>query len=340
MRSVTDKHDTLARLARSEIVSLRYHRHRPFLADIRQQAFARYVRHYWPRSAAEGPPHPEEDSPAARAFSRMLTLLANARLTINFDCCAWFRPGPGPRTERYGPAYPAALDAEAHDTLETRIGGLGHKRHLPGVRHAWHVQDRIADYGVRASPLFRPALRPHYAVLDFAHYPGGGYCNAGESFLILKDHLKLNATYLPTLAPMVETDLKARHAEYGTRLPGLDDVVSTHLDLERLLLYCPPVLLDALHRLARTPGDVGLWDSGQIGHHCIEAHLYADIELRRDVQRAVISLDEVRKGPERARLYGRTPCRDKPGWSDRDFRTTLKNLERFARRHRIPLEFV
>jgi hypothetical protein len=337
MPSTSKKHDILARLARSEVVSVRHFRNQHSNHDIRNQAFNRYLQRYWPfRLKDDTPPHPDEESPAAQAFRAMRALLDQARLTINFDCCAWFRQLIPPATHSQGSGVPC----DELEALEMQFGSFARKHHLPGIRHAWQVQDRIAQYGTRDSADFRPALRPHYAVLDFAHYPGGGFCHAGESFIVLKNHLKLNATYLPTISPLVNADLHARRTEYGGRPLTLDDVTATHLDLDRILLFCPPILLDALHRLTQTPDNVSHWDSGAIGHHCIEAHLYTDIQFKRDVAGICISLDEVRKGPERALLYNRQPCRKNISWNNCDFRVTLMNLQNFARHHNIPLTFI
>ena len=279
-------------------------------------------------------PHPDEDSPAAATFRQVRQLLEDARLTINFDCCAWFRYLTPPATRSSGLIY-----TDEHEELEMQFGSFGRKRHLPGVRHAWQAQNRIAQYGMRSSADFRQSLRPHYAVLDFAHYPGGGFRHSGESFIILKNHLKFNATFLPTISPLVNADLRARKAEYGSRLLTLDDVTATYLDLDRILLFCPPVLLDALHRLAQNADSFSYWNSGRIGHHCIEAHLYSDIVFKRDVAGLCISLDEVRNGPAEALVLNRQPCRQNTNWTDCDYKVTLMNLQRFATHHNIPLAF-
>jgi len=327
----------LARLARNTVLGLRSLADRHL--DVTELAFERFLKICRPRGPIEH---------ARRFFeTRMLGILKEARLTINFNADTWFGNGKEPARvlnmfdRSHKPSHnPDVVGARSlRNKVEMEFADYAARaRKAPRVREAQGARQlvarygatRIDDTGLPTSPDFRSAVRPRYGALDFAYCQGGGAGGHryGRSFLVLKEHIKHASTYIYTDSFKVNNDLALRRNEYGGKLHTLHDAVATYFHLEKVLLYCTARMLTQIYAYAsgeRPRGSRFCLPPDTTGYMVtyIEFHALTDIRFDRDIAAMVISRSEIRDS-----FLGL------PWYAEE------RHIREFARDHSIRLSFV
>jgi hypothetical protein len=325
-----EKSDVLARLARSDVVSLRHASNQPAYGKELLAGYQRFVEVCKPTGDTMG------------MFSKMIKLLEEARLTINLKAPNWFYDEN--KYSSYTNYFErgttgASTDMERRDGVEMEFG-----RYAGGqastLKNAKTAQDRIAQYGVKTSLDFRGRVRPRYAALDFGMFKEGAAPKYGKSYLVLKDYMKHNATYIHRDSFEVKLDLMNRKAEYGDQVKTLDEVTATYFELGKILLYCEAPMLKKIYAYAAGLYGPGTEDKILLGIVYIEAHLHADIEFKRDVESVVISRTEMTNGTiPHPRSNAHWPYY-KMDWDASDAKRVEKYANKFAERNKIAISFV
>lgn len=297
----------LARLARNNVLGLRNIADRHL--DLKERAFRRFMRICRPH---------ESNQQARRLFeTRMLGVLKEGRLTINFNADTWFGNGREPSRvlnlfDRLGkPTHDPKIvkDRWYRNDVEMEFGDYG-GRARSGRSHPLRDARRLVAHfgatgmnrvGLPTSPHFQPWVRPRYGALDFAYCQGGGAGGNGygKSYAVLKEHIKHASTFAHTDSFKVNKDLAARSEEYGGHHTTLHDAIATYFNLEKILLYCTPGMLRQIYLYAsgqRARGSTYCLppDTTGVKVNYIEFHAHADIRFDRDIAAIVISRSEMR----------------------------------------------
>ncbi|HTI18104.1 MAG TPA: DUF3626 domain-containing protein [Trinickia sp.] len=300
-------HAALARMARNGVVGLRDMAEKDI--DYKEAAFKRFVTLCEPR-ASEGQ--------ARRLFDGMVQVLQEARLTINFDSSKWF--GQANSAGRYSNMFERIVGPSTskntvgqlreRNTVEKRMMDFGGQATRPlAPPNAQHIQKVLAYYGdtgidrhgLPTSNSFDPSVRPRYGAVDFGYcrFGAAGDHRYGHSFFILKEHVKHNATYTHTDSFKVEEDLAKRRAEYGGRAVSLHDATATYFQLEKILLYCTPSMLQNIYDYATGRKERGKENALPVdttAHwvNYLEFQAHSEIEFHRDVEAMVLYRPETR----------------------------------------------
>lgn len=297
----------LARLARNNVLGLHDMANRG--VDLKERAFRRFLKLCRPGGSER----------QARHFfqSRMLGILKDGRLTINFKAHRLFGNGKEPTRflnifEREGRPSHNPQTIQYHrdrNDVEMEFGDYAGRNH--GVERSKEIRNarrlvahygatRIDRVGMPTSHDFRPDIRPRYGALDFAYCRGGGAgCNDyGKSFVILKEHVKHASTYVYTDSFKVKKDLVDRREEFGGRVLTLRDATASYFELEKILLYCTPLMLMQIYSYASGQRQRGSQfslppDATAYKVNYIEFHAHADVRFDRDVVAMVISRSEI-----------------------------------------------
>lgn len=298
----------LARLARNNVLGLREIADR--YVDLNESAFRRFLRICRPPGSHQH----------ARSFfyQRMLGVLKEGRLTINFNANDWFGSDKAPsrvlnkfdRMNQPAPTPEIAKDRWYRNHVEMEFGDYAGRARSGRARHLKEARRLVAHFGATGmsraglptSPAFEPWVRPRYGALDFAYCQGGGAGGNGygKSFAVLKEHIKHASTFVHTDSFKVNKDLAARAAEYGGKIVTLHDALATYFHLEKILLYCTPSMLLQIYAYAsgrRARGSQFCLppDTTGVKVNYIEFHAHADIRFDRDIAAIVISRSEIRR---------------------------------------------
>ncbi len=272
---------------------------------------------------------------ATQALPKMVKLLEDSRLTINFKAPSWFYNKNPYKTytnfwERGTTG--ASPDKLARDRAELELGNYAGNQRSQGrlTDREQKALDRITEYGIRDGDRFVPRMRPRYAALDFPGCRYGGCSKYGHSYLVLHDFLKANATFCHMDSFGVDRDFIERKAEYGGKVHSLQSTTCTFSTIGRLLLYCQPEQLVEIANYALGAKVKGTADSIFYGNLYIEAHLHADLVFARDARFLMLAKG---KGLERGihPLFKAKWPYKKTNWDAKDDSRVLKNAKRFAR---------
>ncbi|WP_158168100.1 DUF3626 domain-containing protein [Mycolicibacterium smegmatis] len=214
-------------------------------------------------------------------LDRMVDHLMGSRVTHNFHFSHWVghhgefvesgeRLVSGWESNTWSVSY-----ANSRDASEREIGLYDRDRDLDldlDPARAAAVRDRISRYMSRRSPLFRPAGRPHYGVLDYANARAGGARQYGHSFMVFRDHVKSRSTFTP--GDSLDPNVAAQSA--------------TLVNMEKLLVYCSDNHLRRIHAWATQGGEPGRVPP-HYGSNYIETQIHSDIEFARDIEALYIA---------------------------------------------------
>jgi hypothetical protein len=298
---------TLARLARNNVLGLRNIADRHL--DLHESAFRRFL----------GICRPPGSHQHTRRFfnQRMLGILKEGRLTINFKADDWFGNDKAPsrvlnmfdRIHQPARTPEIAKDRWYRNQVEMEFGDYAGRARSGRAQRLKEARRLVAHFGATGmsraglptSPGFEPWVRPRYGALDFAYCQGGGAGGNGygKSFAILKEHIKHASTYVHTDSFKVNKDLAARSGEYGGKSVTLHDAIATYFHLEKILLYCTPSMLLQIYAYASGKRARGSHfclppDTTGVKVNYIEFHAHADIRFDRDIAAIVISRSEIR----------------------------------------------
>jgi len=298
----------LARLARNNVLGL--HNLADRRLDLKEGAFRRFLRICRP---------PGSERQARHLFdTRMLGILKEGRLTINFNADVWFGNGKEPSRvlNLFDRSQKASHDRKVISARTLRndvemefadyAGRARKDNRSAATRNATHLvaqygATRIDRIGLPTSNDFHSFVRPRYGALDFAYCRGGGAGGHryGQSFLIMKEHVKHASTYLYTDSFKVNNDLAQRREEYGGRPHTLHDAVATYFQLEKILYYCTPHMMKQIYAYASGERQRGSRfclppDTTGIKVNYIEFQAHTDIRFDRDIAAMVISRSEMR----------------------------------------------
>lgn len=333
-----NRDEVLARLARTDVVSLRdkaNQRDYPVVLKAVADRIEKEIPHLLTsinRQAARNAIAAHDA--ATLAVPKLIKVLEDSRLTINFKACNWFYTRN--KYKSYTNFFErgtsgASNDRVARNKAEMALGRYDGKTYRRGPRSPEEeaALERIAEYGVMDQDKFVPRLRPRYAALDFGGARYGGCAKYGHSYLVLHDHLKANATFCHMDSFSVEGDLKGRAAEFSGPAPTLASSTATYSSLGRLLLYCRPEQLVEIANYALGVKQTGTADKLFGGLLYIEAHLHADIVFSRDVKYVMIANGKGLENGLHPRLRAKWPWK-KTMWDAKDEQRVLKNAKRFA----------
>lgn len=232
----------------------------------------------------------------ASLLQRMVHVLRDARLTVNFDIrqvdrafaahlgdevanCFAFRERPG------APAGSSVGRAR----MEEQILGLG---------RLLRAGEPDADYGrfesesgTGASREFQWTSRPVYAALDFLDGPRGGAPTYGNAFLVLHDHVKHACVFSPVDTFSLELGPQSVHP----------DALATFFHLDTLVAHCQDDWFgySCLKSLkARANGDevpvhAHYGHGGR--HNYIDVLVHARVLLHRDVKEIHLDSESLRR---------------------------------------------
>jgi hypothetical protein len=316
------------RLARNQVLGMRQ-----YLADdanYMKRAYQRFLHICRPPKGHE-----------KHIFDNMVSLLTEARVTINFSAGTFFMEecpyddyiNCFERTAR-GLAPSHAL--RQRDTVEKRIFDYrGRDGYVPPPardRNAYRARKQIEHYAANWKSY--PMMRPRYGALDFAYCTNGGVGSEyyGKSFFALKHHMKTVSSYLPLDSFFIDRDFAQRRAEYGGVAPTAHQAMALFHEMPKVLYYCHPFMLKQIYRYGSgrakrgsEPCLPGIHD-GKLNY--IECQMQSDVLFSRDVDRMVISHSDMIRAVATFRNKGYTAYQMR------------KFAERFAHRHGFPVSFV
>jgi hypothetical protein len=207
--------------------------------------------------------------PAIVLLGQIVDMLRAGRVTVNFNPMRWFQREV--TFDTYGGMFELGSDtshyAKERDTAEmnmfrygSRSGVVGAQVNEAGVANVRNVGEKV--YKPTAGG-FLPGMRPKYGALDFNfHANGGAPILYGRSFFVLKEHMKMNATFTPGDS-LGET--------------GSDRVANIH-NMFALVARAEDGVLE--HYIKCATGQI---PRGQLILRYTEAQLHADIAFRNDV---------------------------------------------------------
>jgi hypothetical protein len=340
MPTPQERDAALARLGRGEVVALRDQLNALDYAAICDKAKERMDRIL---NILSPLPFVTQASELDEAFDKMITCLQEARLTISMKSFRWFYEKNTYKsyTNFFERGYSGASnDMIRRNNAEMEFGRYGN---MPVSANAGitAAQSRVATYGVQTSASFQGAMRPRYAAVDFAGCQHGGAPKYGKSYLVLKEHLKHNSTYVHRDSFEVDMDMIQRKAEYDGTVPSLSDVTATFHTLAKILLYCEPAMLKKIYDYATGAKVKGSELSILAGVVYLEAHVHADILFERDVAAVCISRAELTSiGNDIHPLFNKKWPFRKTNWDQDDGKKVEKNAKQFAKDNKIQLQMV
>lgn len=244
---------------------------------------------------------------ARHVRSLVVKLLRAAPLTHGFDPKVWFGT-TSDVGDRMKNCWHLNLGSGRREKTETSLFRYDHARATPQMTTHAH--------GGKASASFEAATRPFYAALNYARARHGGSSGWGKTHLVLKDHLRFNATFTCVDSFGIEAkhaDKSWQHlANYHNPYPiliGVSDGApdSTNVPTCDVLKS----MIDHATGLSQPPAEE--FD----GRQYVEAQIPGDILFARDVLRVVV--DRVTVPPDS---------------------THGKRCKAFARQHGLLIDFI
>jgi hypothetical protein len=273
-------------------------------------------------------------APTAKfALARLVKHLQDSDLTINFKAFKFFNSKPqgtgyvstfeGGNTRHAGQSYITARDV-AEEALFDYSGAKARAAHIPMA-----VINRVRHFGRVAEPTFEPSMRPKYAALNYARLPNGSAGQYGKSFMVLKEHVKHNATYVHTDSFDESGNARQRAA--------LAAKVATFIAMDRLIVNMPPAMLTALDKASQGHSFGNVTQVPGLGNQAyVEAHVHGEVRFDRDIAKIVISASEVANAETEIKklIANGLPFKVR---SPQQLRAVF---ETFARKHGIPVVYV
>ncbi len=273
-------------------------------------------------------------------LAQCILVLQQAPLTINVEPFKFFGSKVAGdkvqsiwnRLRSKGPGY-----ADVREQAENTMFGYEDDVQMVGTVN---VGTEIKKYGATAglgangqprSNTFVADLRPKYAGVNFTWAVCGAACTYGMSHFVLKDYLRLNASYAPRDSFGVES--RSQIGSYFNITPVLVHCAKYVLKqiLETALNRLPPggppnppVMPTFYHETAKG-GD------NSKGSDYIEAILHTEVVFNRDVEKLRIARQEVRDTKTGDVLTQKT-------WTVKKA-TIEKNIKAFAKQHKVTVEY-
>ncbi|WP_186774160.1 DUF3626 domain-containing protein [Chitinophaga pinensis] len=232
---------------------------------------------------------------AENVYGQMVNRLKDAELTVNFSVDKFYNntsqatrllnafetpQRPGYMTER-------KLAEERLFDYSNAKGKLGMKDNEKSVI------DRIKKFGSQLTgnnPSFASGMRPRYAAVNFKNSRHGAAGDYGASFMVLKDHVKLNCTLLDRDSFNYRQDAQAA------------DKLANYAHPDRIILNMRDNTLKALYKAATGNHIAGADVVGLLDY--VEAQIHSPILFNRDVKRMYVSNVSMSDGGKRdARPY-------------------------------------
>ncbi|WP_347557849.1 DUF3626 domain-containing protein [Robbsia sp. KACC 23696] len=222
-------------------------------------------------------------------LKRLTEHLQTADLTINFAAYKFFNRQP--RGTGYvsqfegGNKWGGSSYITARDEAEEAMFDYSGTKAKPASVHA-DVLRRLRQFGKKSELTFEPSIRPKYAALNYAQLLHGSAGQWGKSHMVLKEHVKHNATYVHTDSFDEAGNARLRAA--------LGDKTASFLNMDRLIANMPDTMLKALYdaykgvSLGTALQVPGLGDTAYI-----EAHVHGGLNFDRDIAKIVISNHEL-----------------------------------------------
>jgi hypothetical protein len=265
-------------------------------------------------------------------LKRLTEHLQASNLTINFAAHKFFNRKPK------GSGYVSQFEGgnkwggdtymTVRDGAEEAMFDYGGAKAKPNNVHA-DVLQRVFSFGKKSELTFEPSIRPKYAALNYARLVHGSAGQWGKSHMVLKEHVKHNATY-------VHTD-SFNEAGNATQRAELGDKVASFLNMDRLIANMPKTMLQALYD-AEQGASLGtaLQVAGLDNTAYVEAHIHGELRFDRDIAKIVISSQELANAETALKTLTATNNTFRVVSS----KTLRDTFEKFARKYNIPVERV
>jgi hypothetical protein len=188
-------------------------------------------------------------------------------------------------------------------------------------------------FGKKDETTFEPSIRPKYAALNYARLLHGSAGQWGKSHMVLREHVKHNATYLHTDSFDEAGNDRLRKA--------LGSKVASFLNMERLIANMPKTMLEALYSAQKGPVvgaalGAALQVPGLGSTAYIESHIHGGVQFDRDIAKIVISSHELINAETELK---RIALNDK-SFKVVNSKTLQETFEKFARKYGIVVEQV
>lgn len=309
-----ESHQALARLAGRDVASIVHSKTGDTLADDEKAAKAMISRFVIT---------PDINT----VYSRLVRHLQESDITVNFFAYKFFNRKPG------GTGYVSMFERgggniawrdQAEEAMFDYSAATARPANVP-----WGVNDRIKVLGKLDRDTFEPSMRPKYAALNYARLRyGAAGANWGESFMVFKDHVKHNATYLHTDS-FDASGNATQKAKIGSQ-------VASFLNMGRLLANMPENMFKALFRAMQgaQPDDNQAQVNGLGPTQYIEAQVHGDLLFNRDIEKIVIAIPEIMNAQAKTQLLSAQ------GFKVITADKLRENVQKFSRKYGIPVEIV
>ncbi|WP_175470654.1 DUF3626 domain-containing protein [Pedobacter hartonius] len=215
----------------------------------------------------------------------MIKTLRDAELTLNFESDVYWRHLLTNSWRNYYQVNPLTIEDSyivSRDNAEERLfnySSAGMDLIPQGVT------DRIRSFGSLDSGnnlSFTPSIRPKYAALNYAKDRYGPANHYGNSYFVLKEHVKHNCTF---------TDRDSFHVTDEQGHP--ENHVANYHNLHRLIIHMSSDKLKKLDEVSH-----GNYSASGIPDGYIEAQIHGDVVVIRDVEKMCIDYFELRSGED------------------------------------------
>lgn len=290
-------------------------------------------------------------------YIRLVHFLKGSDLTINFKAWKFFNHQPKGDTynNQFGGAamkWGGDSYMKDRDEAEQAMFDYAGLKRGGGNIVKKGILDRLKKYGQfdTNNVDFEAITRPKYCAVNYTRDPHGAASQWGKSFLVLKEHMKHNSTFVESDSfdfALGETNVldaagKAMRDANGMPIKisrGLTahDHVATYFQIDRLFLYLPSSMITRMYESMQ-----GLPLSLNVGSTAyVETHLHGELRFNRDVERIVISLEELTNVKQNLQsvIDAAKTAGTKPNLKVVSSDTIKSNLKVFANRHKIPIVF-
>ena len=269
--TLKERQEVLARLAAGEILSLKDE-------EIGANRFDIGVNAWFKIAMVLKIPAPRVDN----VLQTLIQHLQDSDLTINFRAPDFFANVPtGSYLNTWQQGNSGLGYLATRENVEERLFDYSN---TSGRSASPSILNRIQTLGSRFTntgannPFFQAAMRPKYGALNYTGDKEGAANSYGRSYLILKEHVKHNATFTYKDSFF-----------YGTS-PNLADETANFHNLDRLIANMGPDKLTKLYNAA-TGSSLPI-PTQTVGRY-FEAQLHSDIQFNRDVKTICVENREV-----------------------------------------------
>ncbi len=308
-----ERNEVLGRLAASDVASLKHNEINATSLGDEVKAFGR-IREVLGVGVSD----------AKRKYTRIIKRLREADLTINFLAYKFFNTAP------QGPGYSNIFERAKkgspdkymrdRDDIEEKL--FDYSDPYGQKRGSQDIVKRIKSLGSFAGGSnadFQPGLRPRYAALNYAGLHNGAASMYGLSYVVLKPHIKHNATFVHTDSFNLARDFYA------------GEKVANYHHLHRLVVNMDENMLRALD--AHNAGQRATFAGHLDGDCYIETQLHSGVNFYRDIEMICIAQSELNEAEQKTRALPKpyVPIT----------KAHLKyNFEQFGRQHGIRIAII